>query len=59
MKRLGALQRGPERTHNGDLKPVQNPGDPETDDDQEMKPAPRQPVEPGRDIGFDRRAWQR
>jgi hypothetical protein len=60
MKCLGALEGRPERADNGDLKSIQNPGNTEADNDQEMKPAPWQPVESGWDVGFDRRtAWRR
>jgi hypothetical protein len=38
--------------------PIQNPGNPEADNDQEIKPAPGEPVESIWDIGFNQRAWQ-
>ena len=40
------LQRRPERTYDRDFESIKNPGYPEPDDDEEVKAAPRQPIEP-------------
>ena len=53
MERLGALQGRPQRADDGDLEPVEDPGDAQPDDDQQMKPAPGQPIEAKRDVGPD------
>jgi hypothetical protein len=43
MERFGALQGRAERADHGDFEPVKNPGDPQSDDDQKVKPAPGKP----------------
>ncbi len=59
---IGKMQAraGFERAGNGagerHFKPVEHPGHAEREDDQRMKPAPAQPVEPRRDAGLDRAA---
>ena len=54
-QRERALQHGPDRADDGDLEAVEDPGDPERNDDEDMKPAPREPVEPGGNVGDDGR----
>ena len=54
-QRQRALQHGPDCADDGDLEAVQDPGDPERNDDEDMKPAPREPVEPGGNVGDDGR----
>ena len=49
------LQRAGDRAGEGHFEPVENPGDAEGGDDKGVKPGPRQPVEPRRDVGFDDR----
>ncbi len=53
MQHRAFLQGAGDRAGQGYFEPVEDPGDAEGGDDQAMKPGPRQPVEPGRDIGFD------
>jgi hypothetical protein len=53
MERFGALQGRAERADDGDFEPVKNPGDPQSDDDQKVKPAPGKPIEAKWDIGSD------
>ena len=48
-------QRAGQRADDGDLQPVEHPGDAERDDHQPVKPAPRQAVEPRRHVGFEHR----
>ena len=49
------LERARERARQGHLEPVEDPGDPERQDHEDMKARPGQPVEPPRNVGFDRR----
>src|SRR4029077_20827971 len=53
MKRLSALQSRPQRTYDSDLESIENPRYPKPDDDEKVKTAPRQSVEPERDIGVN------
>jgi hypothetical protein len=53
MQHRALLESAGDRTGDGHLEPVENPGDAERDDYESMKPGPRQPVEPRRDIGLD------
>src|ERR1700722_17310356 len=53
MKRLSALQSRSQRTYDSDLESIENPRYPKPDDDEKGKPAPRQSVEPERDIGVN------
>ena len=53
MERIGALQGRTERADDGDFEPVKNPGDPQSDDDQKVKPAPGKPIEAKWDVGPD------
>ena len=48
-------QRADDRAGDRHFEPVEHPGDAKRDDDQRMKPGPRQPIEPGRDVGLDDR----
>ena len=43
-----------ERADDGDFERVKNPGDPQSDDDQKVKPAPGKPIEAKWDVGPDR-----
>jgi len=53
MERAGALQRWPEGADDRDFESVKDPGDSQSNDDEKVKPAPRQLVEPKRDAGPD------
>src|SRR5262245_42295337 len=53
MKRLRALQSRSERTYDRDFESIKNPRYPEPNDDEEVKTAPRQPIEPERNIGVN------
>ena len=53
MQRRAVLERAGERARQRHLEPVENPGDAERHHDQRVKAAPRQPVEPRRNVGFD------
>src|ERR1700730_3761936 len=53
MERLGALQGRTQRTHNSDFESVENPGDTQTYDDQQVKPTPGQSIEAERNVGPD------
>jgi hypothetical protein len=53
MKRLSALQSRPQRSYDSDLESIENPRYPKSDDDEKVKTAPRQSVEPERDIGVN------
>ena len=53
LQRRALLQRARERARERHLEPVENPGDPERDDDQRVEAPPRQAVEPRRSVGFD------
>ena len=53
MKRLSALQSRSQRTYDSDLKSIENPRYPKPDDDEKVKTAPRQSIEPERDIGVN------
>ena len=55
MKCLSTLQRRSERTDDSDLESIENPRDPKPNDDEKVKTAPGQPVEPERDIGVNNR----
>ncbi len=50
------LQRRRDRAGQRHLEPIENPGDAEGDDDKPVEPAPRQAIEPRRDIRLDERA---
>src|SRR5207245_3866645 len=52
-ERLRALQLRRHRADDRDLEAVQDPYRTERDDDQPVPPRPGQPVDPGRDVGFD------
>src|ERR1700722_17759662 len=54
MEGFGALQGRAERADDGDFEPVKNPGDPQSYDDQKVKPAPGKPIEAKWDVGPDR-----
>jgi hypothetical protein len=43
----------PERTHDGDLKAIENPRDTQSNDGKDVEPAPGQSVELERDIGLN------
>jgi hypothetical protein len=45
------LESRAERTYDRDFESIKNPRNSEPDDDEEMKTAPRQPIEPKRNIG--------
>ncbi len=47
------MKRAGERASQRHLKPIENPGDAERDDDAQMERAERQPVEPGRHARLD------
>ena len=49
------LQHGANGADDGDLEPVEHPGDAEGNDDEQVKTAPRQPIEPRRNIGLEHR----
>src|SRR5882757_4833581 len=53
MERVGALQGRPQRADDGDFEPIEDPGDAQSDDDEQVKPAPRKPIEAERDVGPD------
>src|SRR5580700_8474075 len=53
MKRLSALQSRSQRTYDSDLESIENPRYPKPDDDEKVKTAPRQSIEPERDIGVN------
>src|ERR1700722_20836704 len=53
MKRLSALQSRSQRPYDSDLESIENPRYPKPDDDEKVKPAPRQSVEPERDISVN------
>ena len=44
---------GADRSGQRDLQPIENPGRAERDHDEPMMPAPRQPIEPRRHVGFN------
>ena len=50
---VARLQRLRHRPDDRDLEPVEDPHGPEPDHDHPVPPRPRQPVEPGRDVGGD------
>src|SRR5205085_10901410 len=52
-ERLGQLQGAADGGDDGRLQAVEHPGDAEGADEQPVETAPRQPVEPGRDVGLD------
>ena len=54
-ERARLLQHRAERADDGDLEPVEDPGDAERDDDEPVPARPRQAVEPRRDVGLDHR----
>src|ERR1700722_5418887 len=53
MKRLSALQSRSQRPYDSDLESIENPRYPKPDDDEKVKPAPRQSVDPERDISVN------
>ena len=53
VQRRARLQRAGDRAGERHFEPVENPGDAERDDDEDVEPSPRQALEPGRDEGFD------
>src|SRR6266702_4677272 len=53
MQDRALLERAGDRAGDRHLEPVEDPADAERDDDQRMEPRPRQPVEPGRNVGLD------
>jgi hypothetical protein len=53
MKRLSALQSRSQRTYDSGLESIENPRYPKPDDDEKVKTAPRQSVEPEWDIGVN------
>ena len=56
LQHRACLERARDRAGERHLKAVENPRDAERHDDQRMETAPRQPVEPRRDVGFDDQA---
>ncbi len=56
LQHRALLQRARDRAGERDFQPVEDPGDAERDDDQRVEAAPRQPVEPRRNVGLDDRA---
>ena len=52
MQDRAFLQRAGERAGERHFQPIENPGDPERDHDERVKPAPRQPIEPRGNVGF-------
>ena len=58
MKRLSALQSRSQRPYDSDLESIENPRYPKPDDDEKVKTAPRQSVEPERDNRCER-WWKR
>jgi hypothetical protein len=50
MKRLRTLESRSERTYDRDFESIENPRYPKPNDDEKVKTAPRQSVEPERDI---------
>src|ERR1700722_8442709 len=53
MKGFGALQSRPQRTYDSDFESIENPRYAQPHDDEEVKTAPRQSVEPKRNIGVN------
>jgi hypothetical protein len=53
MERVDALQGWTQRADYGDFEPVKDPGDAQSDDDEQVKPAPRRPIEAKRNISLD------
>ena len=53
LKDGAGFERARDRTGQRHLQAIQDPGHAERHDDQRVKTAPGQPVEPGRNIGFD------
>jgi hypothetical protein len=47
------LESRAKRTYDRDFESIKNPRYPEPDDDEEVKTAPRQPIEPKRNIGVN------
>jgi hypothetical protein len=50
MKCLSTLERWTKRTHDSDLEAIEDPRDPKPNYNEEVEAAPRQSVEPERDI---------
>ncbi len=60
MQNVGALQHRADGAHQRDLEAIEHPGDAESDDQQPMKAAPRQPVEARGNQRFNYfRSWER
>jgi hypothetical protein len=55
MQHRALLQRARDRAGERHLEPIEDPGDPEGGNHQGVETAPRQPIEPRRDVGFDDR----
>src|SRR5690242_12085356 len=53
MQHRALLERTGDRAGDRDFESVKNPGDTERNDDQRVEARPRQPVEPGRNVGLD------
>ena len=53
MQHRARFERAGDRAGDRHFEPVEDPGDAERDDDQRVEPRPRQPVEPGRNVGLD------
>src|SRR6202046_562090 len=53
MKCLRALESRSQRTYDRDFESIKNPRYPEPEDDEEVKTAPGQPIEPERNIGVN------
>src|ERR1700722_16467382 len=53
MERFGTLECRPERTHDSNLEAIENPCDTESNDHKNVEAAPRQSIEPERDIGVN------
>src|ERR1700722_1420414 len=50
MERFRALQGRPQRADDCDFQSIEDPGDAQSDDDQQVKPAPGKPIETERDV---------
>ncbi len=53
LQHRARLERPRHRAGERDFETVEDPRDAERDDDERVKPSPRQPIEPRRNVGFD------
>ena len=53
MQHRACFERADDRAGDRHFEPVEDPADAERDDNQAVEPRPRQPVEPGRNVGLD------